>query len=463
MATFQLSLHERQGLALMTNATETFYGGAAGGGKSHLLRNKAIQMAIAIPGFNGYIFRKTYPELMRNHMEGPGSFRVLLAPLVNAGACQIVEKEIRFWNGSKIFLNHLQRETDRFKFQGAEIHGLFFDELTHFSDDAYRYLRGRLRIGKLNVPKAFRGKVPFVMSGGNPGGIGHNWVKRTFVKQGAMRLFQMGKEEGGMLRQFIPSKLSDNPTLTESDPDYADRLSGLGDPILVRAMLDGDWDIVAGAMFGDAWRHHLHTIDPFPIPDDWQIWRGADDGFSAPASVHWLTQDPKIKTFYVIDELYRARMRPDDFAKRVKHHDESLRLINWDGEEYRNTNRLRGVLDNSAFGDSGNQNDIPRGAQLNKLGCMFVPAEKWPGSRIARVKYFHQLMGPNPHDPRGMPGVRFFRKHCPYATETIPTLPRDEKDIEDVDTDAEDHAFDSVTYGLQWKKNGFKSRSTAGV
>jgi hypothetical protein len=238
------------------------------------------------------------------------------------------------------------------------------------------------------------------------------------------------------------------------DPDYESRLYGLGDRTLVRAMLEGDWNIVAGSMFGDAWSETRHICDPFPIPEDWRIWRGADDGFAAPASVHWLTKDPKTGTHYAIGELYKAGMRPELMAERVKSRDKRLQVLRHDGSEDEDGKVLSGVLDNASFADTGTQQAIPRGNAMNNMGCRWEPAEKWPGSRVARVQHLHRMLATNPKCPRGLPSLRFFRGHCPIAVETIPVLPRDPKDPEDVDTDAEDHAFDSLTYGLMWRAGG---------
>ncbi len=245
-------------------------------------------------------------------------------------------------------------------------------------------------------------------------------------------------------------------------------------------MLDGDWNIVAGAVFGERWRAHLHTCAKFPIPDWWPLWRGADDGFAAPAAVYWLTQDPHTKTFYVIDELYRRGMRPETMARLIKEKDLALEVISQAGRLYRNTNILGGLMDSAAFADTGTQSGIPRGNSLNQLGCKFRPAEKWPGSRVARVQNFHRVMAPNKNEPplrtreggvlldhKARPihpaGIRFFREKCPFAIETIPSLPRDPNDAEDVDTDAEDHPFDGVTYGLQYKISRAGSKKVTGI
>lgn len=469
--TIELKLQRQQAKALTCPANELLYGGAAGGGKSHLMRVAAIYYCQAIPKLQTYLFRRTYGEIKKNHMEGPTSFPELLAPLVKAGRVAITEHEIRFDNGSKIHLCHLQYAKNLYNYQGAEIHLLLMDELTHFTEEEYRYLRGRVRLGALEVPEEMHHAVPRIISGTNPGGIGHNWVKRTFVNQGAMRIIKTPRSEGGMRRVFIPARLEDNPAMLANDPTYIDRLEGLGDALLVRALREGDWDIVAGSMYGATWRKDRHEIDPFPIPISWRIWAGADDGFAAPASVHWMTEDPDTKTIYVIAEIYRSGMLPREFAERWRETEGGILVQvptrkGTDPEithlgEVGNLDPIQGLMDCASFANTG-QAEISRGNQLRALGIKIKPADKWAGSRIHRVQNLHKLLGPNPRDPKGMPGLRFF-KTCRNAIETIPTLPRDKNNQEDVDTDGEDHAFDSVTYGLQWKQHKLERRRLAGT
>lgn len=443
-------------------ATEILYGGGAGGGKSHLLRIAAIVYCLAVPGLQAVLFRRMFPDLKANHMEGPTSFPVLLAPLVDSGHCVVLQHEIRFANGSRIKLAHMQHAKDMYRWQGSEIHLLLMDELTHFTDEMYRYLRGRCRMVGIKPPPALANHFPRIICGSNPGGVGHVWVKKTFVNAGPYTIHRAPKKEGGMLRCYVPALMADNPALAISDPNYEDRLEGLGDSMLVRAMKEGDWSIVAGAMFGDTWRTNRHVVDPFPLPPEWKVWRGADDGFAAPAGVLWFTEDPEDKTIYVIDEFYRKGLLPDALAERVKARDLNIRRIYDDGREYRQKNILSGILDAAAFADTGQQNAIPRGNVMNRMGCKWIPCEKWPGSRIAGCQHVHRMLAKNPRNPDGMPKLRIF-SHCKNLIEILPALPRDPKEPEDVDTDAEDHLYDALRYGLQWKFGGAKKVPLAGV
>ncbi len=75
-------LHPKQTFVLETEATEILFGGAAGGGKSHLLRIIAILCGLYIPNVQIYLFRRLSPDLQANHMDGESGFRNVLAPLV---------------------------------------------------------------------------------------------------------------------------------------------------------------------------------------------------------------------------------------------------------------------------------------------------------------------------------------------------------------------------------------------
>ncbi|WP_339548740.1 hypothetical protein, partial [Pseudomonas sp. RA_35y_Pfl2_P32] len=146
----------------------------------------------------------------------------------------------------------------------------------------YRFLRNRVRMVGITLPADCVGKFPRILCGSNPGNSGHLWVKTTFIT-GTMPLVirKMPPSEGGMRRQFIPARLEDNPSMAKDDPSYMDRLSGLGSASLVKAMRDGDWDVVDGAFF-DEWSNHQHVLTPFAVPRHWLRFRSGDWGSFSP-------------------------------------------------------------------------------------------------------------------------------------------------------------------------------------
>jgi hypothetical protein len=457
-------LHKRQSKAIIANADEILFGGAAGGGKSYLLRAAAINWCSTIPGLMCYLFRRQYPDLLSNHMEGPSSFRALLAPVVARGEARILQIEVQFQNGSRIFLRHCANENDVLNYQGAEIHLLLIDELTHFTETIYRFLRSRVRLGNFIVqPARYAHLFPRTLCASNPGGPGHHWVKQTWVDHGRDVIWQSPE---GTRRLFIPATVDDNPTLLAHDPFYLKRLEGLGDPALVKAMRYADWDVVAGSMFGDKWNYQRHVVKPFPIPGNWDIWRGGDDGYAAPASIHWITQNPDTGTFYVIDEIYKTELLPQQLAVRILKKDKNIR-VTWGFDLIeRNEEQLTGDMDSAAFSDIGTGRPS-RADQMNEHGCLWRPVEKGAGSRVMRCQMMHQALSPNPleeKDENGehWPGIRFF-SHCTEAIRTIPALAVSERDPEDVDQDGETHAFDSITYGMSRKKRFFIDDKVYGI
>lgn len=282
----QFDLHDRQADAFNSKSTELLYGGAASGGKSHMARVLAIHWALEIPGIQIYFFRRLYDDLIKNHIEGPTGFRAMLAPWLNgcnlkspllAGRlAEIVQGEIRFWNGSKIFLCHCQHQKDITKYYGVEMHVLFIEEATQFTEFLIRFLRSRLRIpDKIQIPAKYKGLFPRAIYTSNPGGIGHSYIKRCFID--GFKPYELHKapdDDGGAIRQFIPARVDDNPSVDGARVKA--NLSGLP-PALVDAMLNGNWNAVIGAFFPEI-NPKVHLIRPFEIPRWWTRFQSMDWG-----------------------------------------------------------------------------------------------------------------------------------------------------------------------------------------
>jgi hypothetical protein len=299
-ATVTFELHPRQAEAAESKATELLYGGAGGGGKSFLTRVLSIQWALEIPGIQIYLFRRLYDDLVKNHIEGPLGYRAMLSPWLNGKSskspliagrlAEMVQGEIRFWNGSKIFLCHLQHQKDITKYYGPEFHVLFIEEATQFTEFMVRFLRSRLRIpDTVKIPEKYKGMFPRAIYTSNPGGIGHSYFKKNFINAAKpYELHRAPQDDGGYLRQYIPARLDDNPSLNREQ--VFDSMSGLP-PMLRDAILNGNWNAVVGAYYPEC-NPELHVVPSFQIPDYWPRFMAMDWGACGegdPFAIGWWT------------------------------------------------------------------------------------------------------------------------------------------------------------------------------
>ena len=438
----EIKLTPKQSLTFQSPATEILYGGAAGGGKSYLERVSAIRWCVEVPGIQVYFFRRTLPDLRDNHLRGPTSFQVLLDPYLRSGNVKgpTVENEFRFWNGSILHLCYCDSENDVEKYRGAEIHVLIMDELTHFSEYQYRFLRSRVRIAGLKVPEQYKSRLPRIESASNPGSIGHAWVKRTFITPKPYEeIWRTPPDEGGMVRQYIPAKLADNPYLSDGDPSYADRLRGLGSDSLVRAMLDGDWDIVAGQAF-EKLRRDVHCIEPFTPPDDWLCFGSFDWGSSKPFSFGmWTVSNgnplPDGRTY-----RRGAVIRFNEWYGWTGKSDEGLRMEASEvaeGIKKRCKRKMAYIACDPALwkvdgGPSHAETFLKNGVVLRK-----ADNNREPGYVEVRQRIAGDEEGP----------MLYATKNCHDGFwRTMPDMIMDESHPEDLDTDQEDHCYDEVRY-----------------
>jgi hypothetical protein len=472
-----LRLHPKQSLAYQSTATEILYGGSKYGGKSHLSRVAAILWAADISGLQVYMFRKTFPDLWRNHMTGPGSFFALLSPWIRQGWVTYngSKNYWNFWNGSQIHLCHCQHDQDMQNYQGAEIHVLMIDQLEQWAKDVYKFLRAQVRLGGLNLPEEYIGQFPRILNSANPGGVGHNWVKADFVDVAPeMHITQMPEDEGGMLRQYIPARLEDNPTGRRLDPNYESRLMGLGSPAMVKALRWGLWDIVSGGAIDDVWRPEIHVIPPFQIPLNWWVERSFDWGSSKPFSVGWWARADGStvhtafgpRTFHPgtkirVAEFYGWNGKDPDVGCKMIAAEVARRIL--EIEKHLPFKRIHpGPADASIFdSDSTIADDMAR------VGIKWTMADKRPGSRQAGLEKLRSMLKAclvideethlpvmNPDtgkaqlkSPMDEPGLFVFDT-CRHFIRTVPTLPRDQRKADDVDSTAEDHIYDETRYEI---------------
>ena len=254
------------------------YGGARGGGKSWAIDRKAPLMALRYSGIKILLLRRTYKDLERNHVRA-------LEPLLKGVArYSKQEKCFHFPNGSILELGYCASESDVLQYQGQEYDVIFIDEATQFTEYQFETLTACLR-GANTFPKRMYLTC-------NPGGVGHEWVKRLFISK------RYKETENPNDYEFVAATVYDNKILLENDPGYVRMLDNLSDG-LRQAWRDGNWDMLAGQYFSE-FNRNIHVVEPFVIPKHWKRYRTIDYGLDCLACL-WIAIDER-GDYYVYRE-----------------------------------------------------------------------------------------------------------------------------------------------------------------
>lgn len=403
--------NEKQRQFFESSARYTAYGGARGGGKSWAMRMKMVLLATGYEGIQILLLRRTLGELRENHLFP------LLSLLDGVAKYASAEKEFRFPNGSRIRLGYCDSENDVLQFQGQAYEVIGLEEATHFTERQFSALTESNRYsGQMKQP--FRPRMYFTC---NPGGVGHDWVKRLFVD----RCYRVNEnpEDYTMIRSLV----FDNKFLMEHNPDYVQTLKALPEARR-RAMLYGDWNAFEGAFFPE-FDYEKHTCDVFDIPKDWLKFRALDYGLDMTACL-WLAVSSD-RTLYVYRELYESDRILSDAGRRILDCTPEQECIRYTVASPDLWNRRQ---------DSGKSGfDILSSAGVKRL--VKANNARIPGWRVLRE---YLRTGEN-----GLPRIVIFRT-CRNLIRTLPLLRFDTNVIEDAaDTPHEiTHAPEALRYAV---------------
>lgn len=415
--------------------------------------------------------------------------------------------------GEELLFRTVKRATDYWAYHGQEFPFIGWNELTKYpTDELFDMMmscnRSSYRPEDFPIIDNETGAISYTpeiplecFATTNPYGSGHNWVKKRFINAApaghvvrrSVNVFNprtQQREDVVKTQVHLFGSYRENVYLS---PEYIAELETMTDKNKRKAWLGGSWDIVAGGMFDDVWDSDYHVVAPFPIPHNWKIDRSFDWGSSKPFSVGWWAESDG-SDVQLADGTWRSTVRGDLF-----------RIAEWYGTTGKPNQGLTmlandiaagiieremalglhgrvkaGPADNSIWDvENGNSiaADMARAVKVRgklERGVSWTRSDKSPGSRKhgwERVRgYLKNALpvyvkgkGDKPvRVPRERPGMYVFNT-CTHFIDLFPTLPRDEKDPDDVNTEAEDHIGDEVRYKILSTVSGVRSGRTKGT
>ena len=445
---------------------EVLYEGTRGPGKTDaLIMDFAADTGRGLnENWRGILFRRTHPELG----DVIAKTKKWFSKLSNAPTFNESKSTWTWPTGEQLLLRHMRVPDDYWNYHGHEYPWIGWEELTTWPNEEC-FVR-MMSCSRSSDPRV--GAIARVRSTTNPYGIGHNWVKARYRLPGCRSIpildskSRDGKDEPP--RMAIHGNIHENKILLDADPGYIDRIrAGARNEAELKAWLEGSWDIVAGGMFDDVWKPMYNVVPDIPpdmIPRGWRVDRSFDWGSSRPFSVGWWAEsngEPIVINDTVIGPVRGDLIRIAEWYGWTGRRNEGVRMLARDigsGILDREHDmgfapgRVRpGPADTSIWDE---QNGVSIERDMRRVGVFWERADKGPGSRVQGWQMMRQkLAAAYPRrlgEPREEPGL-FVTQRCHQFQETVPVLPRADKDPDDIDTEAEDHIADEARYRIRRK------------
>jgi len=426
---------------------ELFYGGERGGGKSDFQLGYQEDGALRYGArHRGIMFRKTYPELEELQARASEVFPGEGAIFKVQPSSGFPFSNCWYWpSGASVKMRFIENEKDYGRYHGHQYTRISFDEVTEYSTPS-----GLLKM--LSTLRSPHGVPCSMRATGNPGGIGHVWVKARYISQ-SPPMTPYTDPETGFTRMFVPSRMADNQILLKNDPGYRTRILAAtgGNDALRKAWLDGDWNIVAGAFF-ENWSPQ-HVIPMWRPPKGWTVFRSMDWGSARPFSIGWWAVVPEDTWITLKDGTERLLKRgalvrwrewygckPGEPNTGLKLDAENVARGIKQRESGEEVDETLSVADPSMWKQDGGPSIAERmvTALPGNTGPRFRPADN---TRVAGWQQVRaRLNGEDGHP------LLLVTADCLDFLRTFPAAQHDKSRIEDIDTEGEDHALDDARY-----------------
>jgi len=406
------------------------FGGARGGGKTDgVLGKYGLKQQRYGKAFNGIFFRR--------ELTGADDLidraRDLYEPM--GATYNKVERQFIFRAGGRLRFRPLMDDSDAAKLQGQNLTDAAVEEAGNYPDPAPIWkLFGALR-STSGVP------TQLILTF-NPGGPGHYWLRELFVKPaplGMRTLYKVLPSGNRIPYIYIPSKIKDNPILLAKDPNYIDALHMVGSPELVRAWLEGDFEIHEGSFFPEFGARHL--VEPFAIPEHWHRVCSYDWGHNAPFCAVWFAicsgkddQGNEMQIPKGAAVVYREYT-----GKGIKNVEMAHTIAKLSkGED------CQMVADGQIFNDMGN---VSIAQEFHDVWAREYPYMRvWQKADKDKIQGWSQLR--RRLGKLGTQPLIYIFTTCKYLIDTIPAAGIDLKHPERIDPMSNDHGIDALTYGL---------------
>lgn len=423
----KFNLFPKQAQFVNSDLDDILFGGQVGPGKSTALLCWAALRRLQYPHSSGILFRRTFRELEGSLILKSKDMYRRLGATYNE-----TKKMWTFPNGATQFFGYCESDGDVYQYQTNEYQDMGFDELTHFTYFQFNYLtttRTRSSIPGMKVE---------IRSASNPGNIGNDWVRKRYIMP--YETSKIWKDpESGKTMAFIPASLTDNQALMENDPAYRERLKDLKKVSEKKylALAEGRWDQPEGTYFTE-WTGEpgFNVLSYRRNPDTHTLkFLSLDWGFADPACVLWYEVTPHGRIF-VYREYYGNRLSPKELAAKI------LSMCPSD-EKYMYMSASPEIWGKRVETENGGE--VIQELIQSGLGDRII-MQKANNARIPgwlKVREYLSVA------PDGQPWIQV-SPVCENLIRTLPSAIHDEREghSEDISDKVEDHAIESLRYGL---------------